>query len=76
MRRILDTTPKTGMAIINDVGEAKDIHPKNKQDPGERLARWALAKDYGRDLVYSGPLFQGSEVGRMPALRQGRSCRP
>jgi sialate O-acetylesterase len=62
MRRILDTTPKTGMAIINDVGEANDIHPKNKQDPGERLARWALAKDYGLDLVYSGPLYKSSNV--------------
>lgn len=62
MRRILDTTPKTGMAIINEVGEAGDIHPKNKQDPGERLARWALAKDYGRELIYSGPLFQSSEA--------------
>jgi sialate O-acetylesterase len=62
MRRILDTTPKTGMAIINDTGEAKDIHPKNKLDPGERLARWALAKDYGRDIVYSGPLYRSSEV--------------
>lgn len=62
MRRILDTTPKTGMAIINEVGEARDIHPKNKQDPGERLARWALARDYGRALIYSGPLFQSSEA--------------
>jgi sialate O-acetylesterase len=58
MRRILDTTPKTGMAVINDVGDANEIHPKNKKDPGERLARWALAKDYGRDLVWSGPLFK------------------
>jgi sialate O-acetylesterase len=62
MRLVLDTTPKTGMAITNDVGEANDIHPKNKKDPGERLARWALAKDYGRDLVYSGPLFKSSEI--------------
>lgn len=62
MRRILETTPKTGMAIINDTGEVDDIHPKNKKDPGERLALWALAKDYGKDLVYSGPLFKGSEV--------------
>lgn len=60
MRRVLDTTPKTGMAVINDVGDANDIHPKNKKDPGERLARWALAKDYGRDLVWSGPLFKSS----------------
>jgi sialate O-acetylesterase len=62
MRRVLETTPKTGMAITNDVGEANDIHPKNKKDPGERLARWALAKDYGKELVYSGPLFKSSEV--------------
>ncbi|WP_149497693.1 sialate O-acetylesterase family protein [Roseiconus lacunae] len=62
MRRVLDTVDKTGMAIINDVGEAKDIHPKNKHDVGERLARWALAKDYGRDLVYSGPLYRSSQV--------------
>lgn len=60
MRLVLGTTPKTGMAIINDVGEANDIHPKNKKDPGERLARWALAKDYGKDIVYSGPLFKSS----------------
>lgn len=62
MRLILDTTPKTGMAIINDVGEANDIHPKNKKDPGERLALWALAKDYGRDILYSGPLYRDSKV--------------
>ncbi len=61
MRLVLATTPKTGMAIINDVGEANDIHPKNKKDPGERLARWALAKDYGKELIYSGPLFKSSE---------------
>lgn len=62
MRLVLATTPKTGMAITNDVGEANDIHPKNKKDPGERLARWALAKDYGKELIYSGPLFKTSEV--------------
>ncbi len=61
MRRVLGTTPKTGMAIINDVGEAKDIHPKNKRAPGERLALWALAKDYGKPITYSGPLFQSSQ---------------
>jgi sialate O-acetylesterase len=62
MRLVLATTPKTGMAITNDVGEANDIHPKNKKDPGERLARWALAKDYGKELIYSGPLFKSSKV--------------
>jgi sialate O-acetylesterase len=62
MRRILDTTPKTGMAVINDVGEEKDIHPKNKHDVGERLARWALAKDYGRKIVISGPLYESHRI--------------
>jgi sialate O-acetylesterase len=63
MRLVLQTTPKTGMAIINDIGEAKDIHPRNKHDVGERLALWALAKDYGRqELIFSGPLFRASNV--------------
>lgn len=62
MRLVLATTPKTGMAVTNDVGEANDIHPKNKKDPGERLARWALVKDYGKQLLYSGPLFKASEA--------------
>ncbi|MDF1813008.1 MAG: hypothetical protein P1V20_12360 [Verrucomicrobiales bacterium] len=63
MRLVLDTTPKTGMAIINDIGDAKDIHPKNKKDVGERLALWALAKDYGNaDMLYSGPLYDSSEI--------------
>jgi sialate O-acetylesterase len=61
MRLVLDTTPKTGMAVINEVGDAADIHPRNKLDPGERLALWALAKDYGKDITYSGPLYQKNE---------------
>jgi sialate O-acetylesterase len=55
--------PKTGMAVIIDIGDADDIHPRNKFDVGERLALWALAKDYGKtDLVYSGPLYKGMKV--------------
>lgn len=49
---------KTGMAVIIDIGEAKDIHPKNKQDVGKRLALNALAKDYGKDVVWSGPMYK------------------
>ena len=48
--------PNTGMAITVDVGEEKDIHPKNKQEVGRRLALWGLATVYGKDLVYSGPI--------------------
>lgn len=54
--------PKTGMAVIIDIGEARDIHPRNKQDVGARLARWALARDYGKDIVPSGPLYKGMKV--------------
>ncbi|MGY8768073.1 MAG: sialate O-acetylesterase [Pirellulales bacterium] len=60
-RLILDTTPKTGMAVINDVGEEKDIHPKDKLTVGNRLALWALAKDYGKDILYCGPLYKSSK---------------
>lgn len=49
----------TGQAVTIDIGEADDIHPRNKQDVGRRLAVWALAKDYGREVVYSGPMYKG-----------------
>ncbi|MFZ5829618.1 MAG: sialate O-acetylesterase [Planctomycetota bacterium] len=55
-------TPNTGMAIAIDVGEPKDIHPKNKQAVGKRLALWALGADYGKDVATSGPLYEGHEV--------------
>jgi len=47
----------TGQAVIVDVGEGRDIHPRNKQIVANRLARWALAKDYGYDIVYQSPTF-------------------
>ncbi|MDX1948780.1 MAG: sialate O-acetylesterase [Pirellulaceae bacterium] len=53
--------PKTGMAITIDIGDAKDIHPKNKQDVGKRLAQWALGEVYGKDGPTSGPLPAGHE---------------
>jgi sialate O-acetylesterase len=49
------------MAVTIDIGEAKDIHPKNKQDVGRRLARWALADVYGKDVVRSGPIYRDHE---------------
>ena len=55
--------PHTGMVVTNDVGEVNDIHPKNKQAVGNRLALLALAKVHGKkDLVYSGPVFTGHTV--------------
>ena len=50
--------PKTGMAVTMDIGNLTDIHPKNKQEVGRRLALWALAKDYGHDVTCSGPLLK------------------
>ena len=51
--------PGSGMVVVNDIGNLKDIHPANKQDVGRRLAAWALAKNYGKsDVVYSGPTFK------------------
>ena len=56
------TIPHTGMAVATDVGDADDIHPKNKADVGDRLARWALANEYGKKVVPSGPLFRGLKI--------------
>jgi len=58
----LSNTPKTGMAVTTDISDIKDIHPKNKQDVGRRLALWALAKVYGKNLVYSGPIYKSMAV--------------
>jgi sialate O-acetylesterase len=53
----------SGMAVIIDIGAANDIHPRNKQDVGKRLALWALARTYGRsELVCSGPLYKAMSV--------------
>ncbi len=49
--------PNTGMAVIIDIGDRYDIHPKNKQDVGRRLALAALAGTYGKELVHSGPMY-------------------
>ena len=55
--------PNTGMACIIDIGDAADIHPRNKQDVGLRLALWALANTYAtKDLVCSGPLYKSMKV--------------
>lgn len=47
--------PNTGMAVIIDIGESKDIHPRNKQDVGKRLAAIALAKTYNKSVPYASP---------------------
>jgi len=50
--------PYTGQAITLDIGDADDIHPKNKQDVGYRLSLWARKLAYGEDLIYSGPIYR------------------
>ncbi|MFA6962243.1 MAG: sialate O-acetylesterase [Opitutaceae bacterium] len=55
--------PNTGQAVLIDVGEADDIHPRNKRDVGARLARIALANTYGRkDITFSGPVYQAQRI--------------
>ena len=60
--------PNTGEAVIIDIGEGKDIHPKNKQDVARRLARWALAETYkvpgitARSPLYKSMEKQGSKI--------------
>ncbi|MDA7618796.1 sialate O-acetylesterase, partial [Verrucomicrobia bacterium] len=57
----MEALPNTGEAVILNLGEAQDIHPKNKEDVGKRLARWALANEYGFDIVYRSPTYQSME---------------
>ena len=57
------SVPHTGMAVTIDIGNPDDIHPRNKLDVGLRLARWALAADYGQKLEESGPLYDSNTVG-------------
>jgi sialate O-acetylesterase len=56
-----DRLPHTGEAVIIDIGEASDIHPRNKLEVAKRLARWALAEDYGKDLVNESPRYESME---------------
>ncbi|MFC2138885.1 sialate O-acetylesterase, partial [Bacteroidota bacterium] len=60
-RRTL-SLPNTGMAVTLDIGDFNNIHPANKKDVGERLALWALANDYEKELVCSGPLYLTHEI--------------
>ena len=52
----------TGMVVITDAGDSTDIHPRNKLVTGERLAAWALAKDYNKKVEYSGPLYKSMSI--------------
>jgi len=54
--------PNTGQAVITDIGEGRDIHPRDKQNVGKRLARLALAKDYGLPVVHRSPEFKSMTI--------------
>lgn len=54
-RMALDALEGVGLAVTMDLGDAGDIHPKEKKEVGRRLALWALAEVYGHDVVYRGP---------------------
>lgn len=54
--------PNTGQAVIIDIGEGEDIHPKNKSNVGKRLALAGLKVAYGKDIVFSGPTYDSMKV--------------
>lgn len=57
-RRMMKDLPAMGMAVSSDRGDSLDVHPRYKKDIGERLARWALADTYNRQIIPSGPLVE------------------
>ena len=64
----LDRLPNVGQAVIVDIGEGKDIHPRNKRDVALRLARIALARDYGKDVNFQSPRDKSLELKDGKAL--------
>ncbi|MBC6698588.1 sialate O-acetylesterase [Hymenobacter puniceus] len=62
------TVPHTGMVVTTDVGDSLDIHPRNKQAVGHRLALWALRNEYGeKKLVTSGPIYKAMKIDKNTA---------
>ena len=53
---------KAGMGLAIDIGDANDIHPRNKQDVGHRLSLAAMAIEYGKDIEFSGPVFKSMKI--------------
>lgn len=60
--------PNTGMAVIIDIGNSTDIHPRNKQDVGKRLALQALAKTYGMDIPHESPMYDTMTIDKRRAI--------
>lgn len=64
----VQTVANTAMAVATDVGDRKDIHPRNKQDVGKRLSLAARALAYDEDIVYSGPMYQKMKTSNGNAI--------
>jgi sialate O-acetylesterase len=54
--------PDTGMVVTTDIGDLKNMHPPHKKEVGERLARWALARQYGKKIEPSGPIYRPGSI--------------
>ena len=67
-RKTALTVPNTGMAVITDVGEERDIHPRKKQPVGSRLALAALAVSHDRDVEHTGPVYSSMRLARGQAV--------
>ncbi len=61
-RRLMQEIPHTGMVVSTDVGDSLDVHPVQKKEVGDRLARWALQQTYHHTLIPSGPLFRSVQA--------------
>jgi sialate O-acetylesterase len=68
-RRTVADDANCGMAVAVDIGGGTNIHPENKQDVGARLAVWALAKDLGKSVRFSGPLYHEAIMDGTSAIR-------
>lgn len=66
--------PATGQAVITDIGEAGDIHPRNKQDVGYRLSRAALKTAYGHNIIGEGPVLEKAEIKEDRIILRFRNC--
>src|SRR5215472_1491766 len=61
-RRTALSVADTGLVVTIDIGEAHDIHPKDKRDVGQRMARWAMAAVYGKRITRSGPMLDQAKI--------------